>query len=388
MRVLLLAVFMFILTIPVPSNAQGEVFMCPMHPHITGEEGDSCPICGMTLVQKMTEDTKQDNPVLSIDPKFVHVLGIKTAEVEQQNFGQNIRAYGQIKPSTRLQHAVDVRAKGWIVDLQTNAVGDIVQKGDILFSYYSPELTEAQADFINGRRIGNAEQRLRLYGMDDKALALLKRKKTYLEATPFHAPISGVVTELNIREGSHLEEGSSALMIQDYSKVWVEVDVPIRDLDFIKIGSKVTLIQPENNSKHNSVVDYIHPQTDQQKRTARIRAIVNNIEGTLKTESYIDAVFNVDVQTRLAVPSEAILYDQANAYVLESLGEGEYRPVFIETGITANGHTEVLQGLSAGQNIVISGQFMLDAESKLQGLFTTMQGDTPHSQAGGHQHVH
>ncbi len=387
MRVLFFVLLLFIF---VPAAIAAEGYICPMHPHISGEEGDNCPICNMSLVPKIDEMPKGDSHknhsvdmpegAFSIDPSYVQTLGVKTAEVTHHEFGKNIRSFGRIAPSTRLEHAVDVRTKGWIVDLATDAVGDKVKKGDLLYTFYSPDLMAAQSDFMIGRRVGNAEQRLRLFGMDDKAIAALKKNKKFLEKTPFHAPADGTVTMLNVRKGAHVNEGGNVMVIQDFSRLWINVDVPIRDVQFLEVGTPTKITVPETGENYESIIDFIHPVNDPQSRTVMVRLILENSEGALKPDIYVDATFNADMQSRLAVPAETILYGSMGAYVMENVKDGFFRPVMVETGITANGLTEIQSGLSHGQRIVTSGQFMLDAESNLRGGMESMKS------AGGHDH--
>ncbi|MCB9982722.1 MAG: efflux RND transporter periplasmic adaptor subunit [Rhodospirillales bacterium] len=388
MRVLLTLLLLFTF---VPAAIAAEDYICPMHPHISGKEGDSCPICGMTLVPKMdkvpesmaheghsadmSDMADMSEGTFHIDPSYVQTLGVKTAKVTHHDFGRNIRAFGKIAPSTRLEYAVDVRAKGWIVDLPVDAVGDTVKKGDLLFTYYSPDLMTAQSDFLIGSRVGNAEQRLRLFGMEDKAIAQLKKKGRFLEETPFYAPTAGTVTMLNVRKGSHVNEGGSVLTLQDFSKIWVNADVSVRDAQFLSVGTSTAVTVPETGAHYETVVDFIHPVTDPQSRTVMVRLILDNPDGALKPDTYVDAVFNADVQSRLAVPAEAVLYGSMGAYVLENVSDGMFRPVMVETGITANGLTEIKSGLKHGQRIVTSGQFMLDAESNLKGGMAGMEHD-------------
>jgi len=369
---------------PAPSAKNGDgqqVYICPMHPHITGEEGDNCPICGMHLVPKddeaETHDGHEDKPegAFLIEPSYIQTLGVKTHQVSHHDFGRNIRAFGSVAPSTRLEYAIDVRTKGWIVDLAVDALGDTVKKGDLLFTYYSPDLMNAQSDFLIGSRVGNATQRLRLYGMDDKAIAELKERGKFFEKTPFYAPEDGTVTMLNVRKGGHVNEGGSVLKLQDFSTVWVNADVPIRDVQFLKVGAPATVTEPETGKAYETKIDFIHPVNDPKSRTVPVRLVLDNPEGTLKPDTYVDVSFSADTQSRLAVPSEAVLYGKMGAYVIENLGDGYFRPVMVETGITAEGLTEITQGLSHGQTIVQSGQFMLDAESNLKGGMAAMGHD-------------
>ncbi len=368
-----------------PALAAEDIYVCPMHPHISGEEGDNCPICGMTLVPQMAEmpdgeshdghSAEVPEGAFKIDPSYVHVLGVKTAEVTHHEFGKTIRSFGKIAPSTRLEHAVDVRTKGWIVDLATDAVGDAVKQGDLLFTFYSPDLMIAQSDYLIGSRVGSSELRLRVFGMDDNALAALKKQKKFLEETPFYAPADGTVTKLNVRKGAHVNEGGNVMMIQDFSKVWINVDVPIRDVQFLAEGTPAKVAVPETGEEYETLVDFIHPVNDPQNRTAMVRLILENPDGDLKPNTYVDATFNADVQSRLAVPAEAVLYSSMGAYVMENVADGYFKPVMVDTGITANGLTEITSGLSHGQHIVTSGQFMLDAESNLRGGMAAMGHD-------------
>ena len=382
MRVLFFVLLLFAFA---PAAIAAEEYICPMHPHISGEKGDSCPICGMTLVPKV--ETTPDNTghegqgasapegVLRIDPSYVQALGVKTAEVTHHDFGRNIRAFGKIAPSTRLEYAVDVRTKGWVVDLPVDAVGDTVKKGDLLFTYYSPDLMTAQSDFLIGAKIGNTEQRLRLFGMDEKAIAELKKRGKFFEETPFYAPADGTVTMLNVRKGSHVGEGGSIVKLQDFSQLWVNADVPVKDIQFLAVGTSATVTVPETSYSYETSVDFIHPVNDPQSRTVMVRLILDNLDGALKPDTYVDAVFRADVESRLAVPAETVLYGGMGAYVMENISDGYFNPIMVETGITADGLTEIKNGLKQGQRIVTSGQFMLDAESNLRGGMAAMGHD-------------
>lgn len=363
------------------TEAKESVYMCPMHPHIIGEEGDSCPICGMFLTPKDVEpDPAGDehssvNDVqgaIHIDPSYVQALGVRTSEARHHKFGKSIRSFGRIAPSTRLEHSVDVRTKGWVVDLAAAAVGDSVKKGDLLFTFYSPDLMRAQSDYLIGGRVGSSEQRLRLFGMDKQSIAFLKKKSKFLEETPFYAKADGTVTTLNVRKGSHVNEGGTLMRLQDFSKLWINVDVPMRDVQFLEVGTPAKVSVPETGEAYETVVDFIHPVNDPKSRTATVRLIIENPDGVLKPDTYVDAVFDADAEVRLAVATEAVLYGGMGAYVMEDVSDGYFKSIMVETGITANGLTEIKKGLLHGQNIVTSGQFMLDAESNLRGGMASM----------------
>lgn len=379
------------------ADSKESVYICPMHPHITGEEGDNCPICGMNLTPKEAESAPADDGhshgdnvegSIHIDPSYTQTLGVKITTVRHEEFGEGIRAFGRITTNMRNEREIAIQEEGWVKTLKTSAVGDVVKKGDLLFSIYSPDLMAAQSDYMIGRRtgyrIGNPEQRLRLKGMDNKAIAILKKKGRMMERTPFHAPIDGTITALNAREGSHVSKGEVLLTIQDFSEVWINADVPIRDLQFLeeKMPAKIKL--PETGEEYETVIDYIHPVNDPKSRTAMVRLILENPDGKLKPDTYVDVVFQANAESRLVVPSDAVLYGSMGTYVIEDVKNGNFRPVMVKTGATSYGLTEIKSGLSNGQRIVASGQFMIDAESNLRGGMAAMD----HDMEGKQVHVH
>ena len=335
---------------------------------------------------------------VQISPEYVQALGVKTEEVSTHSFGKTIRAYGQIASSSRLEQAITVRENGWIVNLAASAVGDKIQKGDLLFTYYSPDLMSAQSDYLIGRRTENAERRLRLYGMDDKAIAEFKQAGKMMEETPFYATNSGTVTTLDARPGQYLAEGNRVLTLQDLSKVWVNADVALRDVAFLPEGGNATITLPETGRIYNGTIDFIHPVANAMSRTLSVRIVVDNNKGDLKPETYADVLFEGEQKTRLAVPQDAVLFGGQGQYVMEVVADGQFKPVMVEAGITSNGLTEIISGLEAGQRIVTSGQFMIDAESNLRGGMASMDmdmGDTemknmddapPMKMEGGHVH--
>lgn len=382
---------------PAADNAHPaeELYICPMHPHIHGKKGDRCPICGMDLVPKtqteppMTmpdnsdegEDGMDKEGALFIEPVYRQALGVETATASRHEFGKVIQAFGHVAPSTRTEHSIAVRTAGWIADLNTDAVGDTVKKGDLLFTFYSPDLMAAQSDYLRGNRVGNAEQRLRLYGMDEQAMDKLKKTGRFLEKTPFYAPADGTVSMLNVRKGAYMEEGDLVLTLQDYSQVWAQAHLPPRDMQFLTVGTPATVEIEGTGESFDAEVDFIYPATDPQSRNGLVRLVLDNPDGKLKTDALVDVIFEANSQQRLAVPAEAVLYGKDGGHVIAALGNGYFQPLKVETGITAHGMTEIVSGLAEGKKIVTSGQFMIDAESSLSGGMANM-GGADHSAHG------
>lgn len=377
MRIFILA-FLLFLTCLTPAFA-AEDYICAMHPHIHGEKGDHCPICGMELVPASSVGgTENSTDTLNISPAYTQALGVRTAKATHADFGKAIHSYGRIVPSTRREYQISLRKGGWIRDLKASAVGDKVKKGDVLFTLYSPDLIAIETEYITGLRTGfkpaATESRLRLFGMDELAIEAFKKQGGIIEDVPFHAPTDGVVTILNARKGAFMEEGSIILTTQDFSEVWVEAQVLLKDLPFLAIGTPATVTVAQTGEKTSAAIDYIFPTADSDTREGMVRLILDNSGGTFKTDAPVSVMFSAGSKPRLAVPEEAVLYSGMGAYVMEAIEEGNFRPVMVKTGITSNGLTEITSGLSDGQSIVTSGQFMIDAESNLRGGMANMPG--------------
>lgn len=385
MRIFL--ILLLLLSFATPSLAaekDGRKVLYWYDPMVPGQKFDKpgkSPYMDMDLVPFYEGDAadKPDAPAgaVKITAVYRQALGVKTAPAKMETFGKTITAPGAVVPDTRLEYAVSVRTAGWIADLRASAIGDSVKKGDLLFTFYSPDLMTAQSDYLLGNRVGNAERRLRLYGMDEKAIAGLKTAGKFMEQTPFYAPADGVVSALNVRKGAYVEtdgEKNAVMTLQDYSRVWVEAQASVKDLQFLTAGTPASVTVDETGKTYQSVIDIIYPTADPASRKGLVRLVLDNADGSLKTGSLVTVRFTAEGQSRLAVPAQSVLYGKDGGHVIEDTGDGYFRPVPVKTGITANGLTEILSGLKEGQSVVMSGQFMIDAESALSGGTGGMEG--------------
>ena len=366
------------------SDAQqtASSYTCPMHPHYIATDPDgSCPICGMDLVPISTE--AKGSSGVSVSPEMLQTMGIRTAVVSVSDFNQALRAYGTVEPNTRLESMAASRLEGWINGLTVRAEGDSVRRGQRLYSIYTPELIAAQKDYLaslqigNERRIASVRQRLISKGMQESLVERLTETRELIERVPVYAESSGVVTQLMVRDGDYLKPGDPILQLQAYDKVWVIASVPESDLPKMEIGKTAALkFESAPDAAKSGRVDYIYPTIDTKTRTARVRISVDNASGSLRPGAYADIVFEADkVETstsQLSVPSQAILRDSRGAHVIVALGEGRFAPRDITIGSRVRGRTEVMSGLTEGERIVASGQFMLDSESNLREGFSKL----------------
>ncbi|ADM10800.1 heavy metal efflux protein, putative [Parvularcula bermudensis HTCC2503] len=361
-----------------------ETYTCPMHPHYISMDADGvCPICGMDLVPVSEAPLVDggDQAGIAVSPAMIQTMGVRTAPAEVVSFARQVRAFGRVEPSTRAETVAASRVEGWIEDLAVTAEGDRVEAGDLLYRVYSPDLIGAQQDYLAalrsgaGGRIEAAAQRLRSLGMQDGVIATLREGRAVIERMPVTAEEDGVVSALSVREGTYVTPGDVILRLQRYDEVWIIASVAEQDLPLIAEGTPATVtVSAAAVPEREATVDYVYPTIDPETRTGRVRIVLSNDDQALRTGAYADVTFAVDDRPRLSVPSEAILRDSRGAHVVMALGGGRFAPRPVQTGLSALGQTEIVAGLEPGEEIVTSGQFLLDSEASLREGFSKMGG--------------
>lgn len=427
----LLPAFLIVLTFfALPTLAAGEKYTCPMHPHYVADRPGTCLICGMDLVAlegedkaeamsspgpsgekkilywqaPMNPDFKSDQPgkspmgmdlvpiygeetasnmgrtIVRIDPETIQNTGIRTEEAQMASFGTLVRSYGDVTENVRLQFDISSRVEGWVEELQIQAVGDEVKKGDMLFKLYSPSLISAQQDLMGAiatgykSRIESAIKRLVSLGMQKRAIKEVKDNHKAFQSVPYYAESNGLVSAMNVRDGTYAKPGMNLMMLQNYESVWVDVSVAEQDISFITKETKAIVSLPALGvAKKQAAIDYIYPTIDRATRTGRIRLVMDNGTGRLKPGAYADVELQTGVERRLSIPSDAILKSKDGDFVVVAMEQGRFQPRKILAGLKYKGRTEVLDGLKDGDKIVVSGQFLIDSESALRESFRKMK---------------
>lgn len=330
-----------------------------------------------TLAANATEEAR---PTVTISPETVQNMGVRTETATLAPFGSHIRSYGLVSENVRNTHAISGRVAGWVEALKITAVGDEVKKGDLLFTLYSPDLISAQQDYLAAlaagvkSRIHSSAKRLRALGVGEKTLDQIKTERRKLEQLPFYAETAGIISELNVHQGSYVQPGMQIAKIQDYRSVWIDVSVAEKDLQFLKKGGRAAVTFPNlGHAERAAHIDYIYPTINLDTRTGQVRLVLDNPDGSLKPGAYTDVLFETDPENRLSVPSEAVLRSSEGDFVIIALGEGRFQSQKIRTGIHNKGRTEVVHGLDAGNTIVVSSQFLIDSESALRESFRKLE---------------
>lgn len=347
-------------------------YTCSMHTSVKSATPGSCPICGMDLVPVSAEE-QRSGAITVVEGRRQHI-GVKTAEVAYRPLWQEIRALGQVTyDSTRLTD-VSLKFNGWIGNLKADYLGKSINKGDVLFSVYGPELLAAQEEYLETRRnnrnpslVAAARRRLSLWDIRPSQIKSLEKRGKPYEYLPLLAPASGTLVEKNVIEGGGVKQGKSLLRIADLSTVWIMASVYENDLPMVTVGMPVTIELPDlPNEAVSGSIDWIDPLVDTKSRTGRIRVVLDNTDGRLRPGMYANVNLRRDLGERLVVPEQAVLYAGDSRLVFVDLGEGRLAPRHIETGPRNGDWIEVLKGLKPGDKVVSSGNFLIAAESKLK----------------------
>lgn len=332
----------------------------------TGRQGLRCATCG----------AQADAPgTIHVDPGRRQLIGITTGQVHRKTLRVTIRAAGSVHYDETRLNDVALKFSGWIGKLYADSLGKAVRKGQPLFTVYSPDLLAAQEEYLEtrrradhgGQRLEAARRRLRLWDLGDVQIADLEHQGHAQEYVPILAPADGVIVEKAVVAGSAFMAGQRLLRTAGLDRVWVEAQVYDYELPLIETGMKATVTLPElQDREFEGTVNYVYPYLQGDTRTARVRVVLDNRDGFLRPDMYVQVRLQADLGKRLVVPEEAVLYSGENRIVFLDLGGGKLAPRKIKTGQRSRKWIEVLDGLNEGDTVVTSGNFLIAAESKLK----------------------
>jgi Cu(I)/Ag(I) efflux system membrane fusion protein len=323
--------------------------------------------------------------VVVIDPAMVQNLGMRTAPVTLGAFWRRVDGSGRVETDAHSLVAVTARADGWVEVLNARAAGEPVRRGAVLAEIYSPAIATAQAELLlalaarDTELVTAARRRLQAFDVDARAVAQIETSGTAPRRTAVIAPIDGYLMNLNVREGAAVTAGSPMFEISTHDDVWLIAEIPERESGWIGVGRPVEArfaAYPERVFEGS--VDYLYPDIETATRTRRARIVLANRDGLLHPGMYADVtLFGGAQREQLLVPTEAVIRTGARTLVIVALGEGRFRPQPVRIGGERGGETIILDGLEVGQRVVTSGQFLIDSEASMRGIYRRIDGATP-----------
>lgn len=360
----------------------------PMVPAQKFDKPGKSPFMDMQLVPVYADEGADEGKV-SISPRVVQNLGVRTTEVVNGSLAQKIDAVGSVAYNERNVAVVQARVTGYIEKLYARAPLDPVRKGQPLVQILAPEWVAAQEEYLALKRMqipdmdelqSAARQRLMLVGMTEDHIRMIERSGKVQARVTLYAPLSGVITELGVREGMTVMPGTTLFRINDLSSVWVNAEVSEAQAAAVKQGNVVQARTPGYpGTVFSGLVNAILPEVNPTTRTLKVRIELANLDGRLSPGMFASVDFAAaEKRNMVIVPTEAVIQTGKRSVVLVAEGEGKFKAVDVEIGMEADGQTEIRKGLEAGQKVVVSGQFLIDSEASLKGT-TTRMSDMPTS---------
>ena len=337
------------------------------------------PFMDMMLVPMYAGTDSADTGNVTISPRISQNIGVRTAPVVEASLAPQVSAVGAIAFNERDQAVVQARAQGFVEKLHVRATQDPVKKGDPLVDLYFPDWIAAQEEFLSVRNMrgrdlapveDGARQRMRQAGMSDEQIAAVEATGRTQPRTTLRAPIGGVVAEIAAREGMTVMPGATLFRINGLRTVWANAEVPESVAALVRPGMKVVAHSPAlPGVVLQGRVQTMLPEVNAQTRTRKARIELDNASGGLVPGMFVQIELAGAASARvLTVPSEAVIHTGRRAIVMLAEEGGRFRPVEVETGSEAGGQTQIRRGLTAGQRVVLSGQFLIDSEASLKGL--------------------
>ena len=355
-------------------------------PYIADKPGKS-PM-GMDLIA-VYEDQVSGGTGVTIDPVIVQNMGVRVAVVTTGPVTRDVRAVGYLEQAQPNARDVNLRISGWVEKLNADTVGMALSKGAPLFELYSPEVQIATEELIAARKSvgaigpdGDAMARktsqglfdatrlkLEQWGLDSAEVARLATLDHPPRTVTFTSPIDGYLTQKILVQGGAVKSGDTVLRIVDLSTVWLDSQVYAQDLPFVRLGRSVTAtVDGIPGRKLEGKVIFIQPELNPQTRTAIVRIALPNTDLALRPGMYASASIHATLTDRaILVPREAVIDTGTRQIAFVSAGGGRFEPRQVRLGADSEGGiVQVLEGLAPGESVVTSGQFLLDAESRLR----------------------
>jgi Cu(I)/Ag(I) efflux system membrane fusion protein len=359
----------------------------PMVPQQKFDKPGKSPFMDMQLVPKYAGEAGDAGSV-SIAPQVMQNLGVRIAKAQTGALEQRFEAVGSVAYNERGVVQLQARASGFVERLHARAPLDPVKKGAPLVEILYPEWAGAQEEYLVLRQHESpdtkplaqaARQRLALLGMSEDEIAAVEREGRVRNRFTMRSPINGVVAELGVREGMTVMPGAALFRLVDLSTVWVNAEVPEAQAALLRPGAPVQArVAAYPGRAFEGRVGALLPEVNATTRTLRARIELANPGGRLKAGMYATLAFaGQRGKPVVFVPSEAVIRTGTRDIVIVALGEGKFRAAEVEVGAEAGGRSEIRKGLKAGDEVVLSGQFLLDSEASLSGALTRIESATP-----------
>jgi membrane fusion protein, copper/silver efflux system len=409
-------------------NEEGEIdyWTCTMHPSVRLKEPGTCPVCGMDLVpvskrgsnQTETETKKKTEGMqemegmsgmdtgsgklskestFTVNPKRQQIIGVKTEPIKERQMTKVIRTVGTVElDETKVEH-IHTKISGWIDKVYVDYTFKHVNKGDPLFSIYSPELVSTQEEYLlalkSKNMLSNSEfpdiskgansladatrRRLKLWDISENQIRELEMTGKVKKSLVINSPISGHVTFKNAFENMYLEPNTLVYTIADHTTVWINADIYENEIHLVKLGQDASItVDSLPGEVFKGKATFIWPHLMAKTRTSKVRFEFENPELKLLPEMYANLNIEIPLGKKLTIPTSAVLRTGKQDVIIVDKGEGNMEIRKIELGQKSEGFYEILRGVKEGESVVSRANFLIDSESKVQAAIATWQDES------------
>jgi RND family efflux transporter MFP subunit len=368
----------------------------PMHPQYKSDKPGTAPDCGMDLVPKYADEQAVNMAPGSvmISAAKQQLIGVRTVEAKRETLVRDLRTTAQIAADeTKIAH-VHVKINGFIDQVFVDYIGQLVKKGQPLFTIYSPDLVSTQEEYLIAKRgektlgtspfaeiaqgsqslLRSARERLKLWDISDDQIKKLDETGEVSRTLTFYSPITGFVMDRKAFPQTSVTPDTELYTVSDFSTVWVNAEIFEYEAPFVKVGQHAEMqLSYYPGKTWYGQISFIYPTVDPTTRTVKVRMEFPNPNFTLKPQMFADVDLKINYGNQIIVPQEAVLDSGKEQRVFVAKGDGYFEPHAVTTGAKLDGKVVVLSGLKTGETVVSSGNFLVDSESRLKSASGTMQ---------------
>jgi RND family efflux transporter MFP subunit len=374
-------------------------YVDPMNPALTSDKPGIAP-CGMPLEPVYADDDRKTLPPGSVrvGAEKQQILGVRTGRVERKPLSRTLRLTGRVAADETRVYRITSVTEGWVREVTGVTTGSFVRKGDILAAYYAQEVQGPQQAYLyalealdrfrssgsatpdqialNENNVRNAKQALRNLGMGETQIEEIARSRKASPNVEIRSPVGGIVLQRNVTMGQQFDRTLDLFVIADLSRVWILADAFEEDGHQLAPGTEAVVIHRGFEERYPARVGSVPPVFDAASRTLKVRLTADNPENVLRPDMFVDVEADIRASDRLVVPVDAVLDSGERKTVFVDRGEGVFEPRSVETGRRFDGEVEILGGLMPGEAIVVSGNFLIDSESRMKAALATMKRPT------------
>ena len=375
---------------PAKTEKRPLFYRNPMNPEITSPvpAKDEMGMDYIPVYADKAANTNEAAGTVRIDPVTEQNIGVRTTTAKVQTLSREIRTVGRVDYNEERITRLHPKTEGWIEKLFIDKTGEQVRKDTILLSIYSPQLVSSQQEYLLAlnnlkvfkdspyediRRgaeemVQTSRERLELLDVPEHQIRELEKSRKLMKDLHIHSPFAGIVLNIGAREGQYVTPQTELFMLADLSKVWVLADIYEDEIPWVHVGDEVEIqLTGIPGRTFTGKLTYIYPYAEARTRTVKVRLEFDNKELLLKPEMYANVMIQAQSQVdAVVIPSEAVVRSGMRDQVFVVRGQGTFEPREVKLGVSSEGMVQVLDGVSAGEEVVTSSQFLIDSESKLR----------------------